>query len=412
MRKILIGLVASLIILSCFSGCNKNRKQDITNPIIREYKDYTIGNSINQFNWNLFDQMDASKSFFYSGYSIAAAFAMLDVGASGNTKTEIESALYIEDVKAFGKELADITQSFENQLVMGNSIWLQKGYSLSNDFSLEVKPVLQDCFSAEVFEVDFAKNLKNVHSQIQKWVQKNTADIIDDYKSISNENTLCDIVNAIGFTGQWTKKFLKDDTYKDEFTKANGQIENVDMMHTYMEKYGYYSDDNLKMLAIDYDNGAEMIVIMSCDESKNVLDALSQYENKNLMYSQMIDNLSSTKISRLSLPKFTNNTILNGDQFKEILMNAGIQEAFSPYADFDKISSDLYVYNVQHQAKVIVDEQGTKAAAVTEIIMKDNALPIQEDQAIAFDVNRPFVFVIRDTISGAILFTGYMSEIE
>ena len=96
---------------------------------------------------------------------------------------------------------------------------------------------------------------------------------------------------------------------------------------------------------------------------------------------------------------------------QEILQDMGIQEAFAETADFDKIAEDLYVSQVLHKAKIEVDEQGTKAAAVTAVAAAGCAM-VEEKIPVIFEADRPFIYVIQDTRTGMILFMGRVSHLE
>ena len=111
--------------------------------------------------------------------------------------------------------------------------------------------------------------------------------------------------------------------------------------------------------------------------------------------------------TEVAIPKFKMNYEV--ENMMQALQQLGMQRAFAD-GEFEKIAKNLYVDRVCHIAKVDVDEQGTKAAAVTSIMAND-AMSIVEEEKV-FIANEPFIFVIRDVENDMILFMGSMQNCE
>jgi len=122
-----------------------------------------------------------------------------------------------------------------------------------------------------------------------------------------------------------------------------------------------------------------------------------------------LDTCGKEELTRLTIPKFTMEKSI--DDLPEILADMGMESAFEPNsANFDVIAEDLYISQVLHKAKIEVDEEGTKAAAVTVIVGTD-ATAIQEPEYYEFIADRPFIYVLQDTKTGLILFLGRVNNL-
>ena len=131
-----------------------------------------------------------------------------------------------------------------------------------------------------------------------------------------------------------------------------------------------------------------------------MFDTLSNDEKQALINS--LDTADYKEIQTVQLPKFTDEQGIDG--LDNILKNLGIRSAYTS-ADFSRIADDIAVSSVSHRAKVIVDENGTKAAAVTDIMIAGTAA-METEETYTFIVDRPFVYVIEDQDTGMILFVG------
>ena len=182
------------------------------------------------------------------------------------------------------------------------------------------------------------------------------------------------------------------------------------MMHLYGEHFSYMDNGDIKGITLPYDgNSVVMKVFMPSDEDGNInqlFDKLSNEEKQKLIDS--LDDAGSVEVDTLQLPKFTDEQRIDG--LDDILKNMGIQSAYSDNADFSKIADGIAVSSVNHRAKVIVDENGTKAAAETDIMIKETAM-MPSEETYNFIVDKPFVYVIEDQSTGMILFMGRVNSL-
>ena len=370
--------------------------------------DDTLKNAINGFNWKLYEEA-GDKNIFYSAYSIESAIAMADLGADGETKSEIESVLGIDDLQKFSEQYK-IFRERENsdtaKLTTANSVWIDKSLKLADNVDEDFNKPAENYFGGELKNADFKNDSEKVKKEISDWVKEKTENLIPDYQSIAGKETVADIINAVYFYGEWQDKFKADDTHSQEF-KGKNKTATVDMMQNDNGNFRYLAEkDGVTALALPYSGSSvEMDILMSADASKNITDLLKADNAEGII--EALDASSETDVD-LSLPKFSMDITFDG--LEDALKKLGMNAAFGGSADFSKIAADLKVSGINHKAKVEVDEEGSKAAAVTEMMMETTAF-MPGDEKVEFTVDRPFVFVIRDKESGVILFTGRVLDL-
>ena len=369
-----------------------------------------LKNSINTLNWKLYNLCDDDKNLFYSPYSIGSAFAMVDMAAGGETKEGIEKALSISDLdelKERIKEFRERENTDTAKLTNVSSVWLDKSLKLSENVDETFIEPAKLYFGGSVESADFEGNLDEAKSQISEWVSKNTEDMISDYEPIVSEVTKADIINAIYFYGEWESKFAADRTVEGADFRGLDAAQSVSMMNQSRMYLKYLADEQgMTAAALPYaDSAVEMDVIMTADEADKLSDVWKLVDKDSFFAA--LDNSPESTIDHLSLPKFTMDETY--ENLKDQLIGLGMDVAFSDDADFSGLSDEIKISNVAHQAKLEVDEEGSRAAAVTEIMLE--ALGAAQGPTIEFIVDRPFIFVIRDVDSGVILFTGRVNNL-
>lgn len=372
-----------------------------------ESMDDSIKNAVNSFNWKLY-KAAGEENIFYSAYSIESALAMTDLGADGETKSAMESVLGIEDLESFEQQyklFRDKETSETAKLTTANSIWIDKSLTLADNAETDFLKPAEFYFGGELKTVDFKNGIDAVKSEITEWVNEKTENLIEGYESQADSDTVADILNAVYFYGEWQDKFSADNTFKEDFN-GSSEKSSVDMMHLDDGYFRYLDDkDGVTGLAVPYSNSNfEMDIFMSSDESSDISKVFTG-DNADGIF-EALDSAEETEVE-FALPKFTMD--LKFDGLKKALSDMGMEVAFSENADFSKIAENLMISDIAHQAKIEVDEEGSRAAAVTEEIMKvTSAMPMEKAE---FKVNRPFLFVIRDKESGVIVFTGRVNNL-
>ncbi len=424
-----------LLCLGCaviLSGCNNNpvsdnsdNADDATAPFAVIKHDFvarsviaendsrisTQANSINQFSVKMFSELtkEVDGNLFFSPYSITTALGMTDAGAIGETDLQIRKALQVnlegEDfhagINGLDQSLKSHAQATENiELNIVNSIWSQKGMMLQVNFL----DLLSRHYDAGINLVNFAGEPDASRLIINEWVSEQTHDRIIDLLppgSIAVETRLV-LTNAIYFLADWLIKFPDTLTDNQSFTRLDGSQVTVPMMNLRDKpvKLLYDEADNCRILELPYKgNRLAMDLILPDSGTYNNFEQNLSAE----IISELINGLDSVELVCARIPRFEFTT--ESISLKEAFNNLGMTLPFSPSADFSGISNErLFIADILHKAFVKVDEKGTEAAAATSVIVvgrTDSVSPPEQ-----FVANRPFIFFIRDTMTGAILFMG------
>jgi len=369
------------------------------------------GNS--RFAFDLYQQLASEDgNLFLSPHSISLALSMTYAGASGETEAEMRQALHftLEQLRlhaamnALDQQLAERGQNAPEaerfRLSIINSLWGQKNSKFEQPFL----DTLAENYGAGMRLVDFidSANREASRQTVNKWVEDNTEGRIKDLvpPDVLNDMTRLILVNAIYFKASWTRTFQEILTHDADFTLLDGSTASTSMMDTGSEwSFRYGDGDGYQAVELPYvGNSASMVVILPGDGQFEQFEDDLDAERLN----EIIDGMSGESV-RVSIPKFEFESEF---RLSEALKSLGMEQAFEwPDADFSGMTGDkdLFIREVLHKAFVKVDEEGTEAAAATAVIMEPGSAPIKTYE---FTADRPFIFLIRDTETGAILFLG------
>ena len=371
--------------------------------------DYAIVDAINEFSFKLFRKVRSNGSTgdnpFVSPFSVQQVLAMLCNATEGSVQSEILSALGYEEhsIEAFnscnGKLLSDMRQRVrDTALEVSNAVWVQESYPVYRSFLRAV----ENAYSADVCAIDFGN--EKAGDIINYWSNENTHGLIPEVVKPGPLQAVTLLANSVYFKARWYQEFLKSNTQRDRFTNIDGSYSEVDMMRTdlYMK---YASLDNADVVSVPYIDNYSMMVFLphagvSADDFADCIDASLMKEVKDKQSLRYID---------LQLPKFSLETRMD---LTETLSALGIKQ-LAEGANLTKMSPDnLFISKMEQLTKLNVDEEGTEAAAVTLAYVDGDY--INDDPTptpIVFKADRPFLFLIRDDNSGAILFMGYVKSL-
>ncbi len=394
------------------------KAQDV-NPTVSDADFATFVGDNNDFGFDLYRQVapEATANVFLSPASVSVALAMTYAGARNQTATQMATALHFTLPEttlhpAFDKlalQLASrniATHKTEEgdksiKLNLLNSAWAQKGY----EFVPAYLDTLAVDYNAGVKLLDYMADPDGSRQTINAWVDQQTEHKITDLLPDGSIDTSTRLVltNTLYFYGTWASVFDRNGTSDGVFHAAGGDI-NVPMMHG-TRFIGYAEGDGWQMFDLPYDgNQLEMTVILPAEN--RFAEVRGELTSAWLDGAVAQMNAYQGEVS-LSLPKFK--FTWGTESLKAPLQAMGMTDAFEyPAADFSGMEpkKELYISDVFHKAFVGVDEDGTEAAAATAVVMNAGAAPAQPK---VVDVNRPFLFVIRDA-SGAILFLGQVAD--
>lgn len=410
----------------------------------------TMGGKVNNLGYHLSkllaqtEEEDGNRVI--SSYSILMALTMLDNGAAGETKADLEKVLGITDLEAWNQEFGkhfktkcndtiqdhDTKQSedddiiyfkekrFAPELSAANSFWYNNtSFSFDSKEQKDFMSKLLEDYQAESKPLDFSNPDRNPKDDINQWVEDKTAKKIKNLLSENlNPNKTCAVlVNTLYFNGCWQNTFEKELTKKKPFYGKDGTT-TVDMMNSPREYYSYYEKGDIMGIELPFYDGHGIVMDIITTKDQENKDAIAIYEKmsnteKNQFYQSLGD--AEHKLVNLQLPKFKleYGTVDLTEQLKKM----GMQKAFDRVlAEFPSIRGknieNVFVDKVMHKAVIEVNEMGATAAAATAVIMNAEACPGEIKDPLSFNVNRPFVFAIRDKKTNMIYFMGQIENLK
>lgn len=349
------------------------------------------------------DTRDTLKNLFVSPLSVAMALGMTYNGAAGATEDSMRATLELE-----GMSVAEVNESYRSLIKLlreldprvrfqiANSIWYKQGYSIEQAF-LDANRTYYD---ATVEALDFAS--PTAPARINDWVSQQTNGVIDRIVEQIPDYMRLYLINAIYFKGDWTRQFDPGRTQPRAFYLLDGSTVNVPTM-THGEEVEIGIAYRATGLVIDLPYGGQafsMTIILPRD-TVNVDDLVGQLTAE--QWDDWIGALEPGK-GMIFLPKFE---LTNDLMLIPSLRALGMGVAFDPLAaDFSRIHSppELFITEVKHKSFVSVDEEGTTAAAATSVGGGVTSGPP------VFFINRPFLFALRENLSGTILFMGVIRD--
>jgi len=417
MNKILIAVLVIVLLLpmiACDQSAGgtlvKSDKERITSPDVSTSEQALLVEGNSAFAFELYQALKGKDgNLFYSPYSISVALAMTYAGARGETAQQMAATLQfmLEQDKlhpAFNWLDAELAKRGEGaagkdeegfRLNIVNAIWGQKDYEFQPDFL----DVLAENYGAGLRILDFINETEKSRVTINDWVSDQTEGRIKDLIPQDAIDALTRLVltNAIYFNAAWENPFDEDMTADGPFYLLDDGQVSVPMMKQ-TEAFGYTEGEGYQAVELQYD-GNELSMVILLPEAGNfeAFEEGLQAER----FDAIINDLQPTGVT-LTMPRFEFDSEFS---LKYTLAGMGMPIAFSGEADFSGMTGNraLFISDVVHKAFVAVDEAGTEAAAATAVIMPESAPP---EPTVEVTIDRPFIFLIRDIETGAILFIG------
>lgn len=426
MKKIAMILVISLLLTSCSSPI-QNESEAVTPEVDFEEKTFEnvrreISESAkesmlrsNQTGFEVFEVIynkDKTINHLISPISLVYALAMVQNGASGETQNQILDVLnydealnndaYNEVANVFNQMEASSNSERPNAIVkIANSLWVREDLTPIQAFV----NTLKSKYDAGVYQRDFTSS--ETIDTMNKWVEDETNGLLKNTFKSFDPLTVAVLINTLYFKGHWRKEFNDASTNKMPFELKNGTKKDVDMMKT-QDYFSYMQTDTAQILSMEYYGGLEMFVYLP----KDTIDSFfSDMQGQKVMINNDKSDMSSVK-AEVYYPKFD---FQAKNDMKEVLKMMGMVLPFEEEtADFSEMinapEGNVFISNIFQNTRIIVDEEGTEAAAVTVIEMEATSARPEPDEPIVFKCDRPFVLVIQDSITGANLFMGVVND--
>jgi len=364
------------------------------------------GNTV--FGGRLYQQLkDEPGNIIMSPFSISGVMAMVAAGAGGDTLTQVQQGMTFpssEELALGYKDAIPALRTNKNfTLEAANSIFAQSGFAIRDVY----KETLHQHFHATIQETDYSDG-KTSARLINDWVEKITQSKIKDLikPDMLNALTRLVLVNAIYFKGDWASKFDAKKTTNEDFHLDDGSTKKVPMMRqTKKFQFAILDELSASMLELPY-TGDRLSLQLVLPRQGNNLAALEQ-KLRTADLQQLFDSNREEEKVAVSMPRFKlEQTIPLTDQ----LNNLGMTDMFvGGKADFSAIdgSRNLYVSEVVQKAFIEVNEEGSEAAAATGAVMMMRSMPMPPEE---FRADRPFLFFLRDKLTGMLLFQGRVAD--
>lgn len=355
-------------------------------------------------------EANGANNLMVSPLSLNMALGMVAGGAAGQTKEELDNYLGTADYGAFAAQYMEYAKdlnvgSSDEQLVgnyrmayeIANSVWIRDNRKLVDDYVEQV----QNQYDAQIRAVSFEKDqLPKTVKQINGWCDEKTHGLIPKVvkEDTFTEDSVAVLVNSLYFESPWREKWGQT---THTFTDFAGKETTQQMLRD--ELTTYYENEKATAFAKDYQNGMRFIGILPKETGEF---AMSELDVESLLESE-----STAYDVHALMPKLNFDT--TADNVVDILKAQGVERVFdkeqSDMTGFVEMKDDevTYISSIIQKTKLELDENGTKAAAVTAITleMAITAMPMEREEKQVY-LDRPFAFMIYDEVNDQIVFMG------
>ncbi len=361
-----------------------------------------------RFSFELFKEVYAlseGENMMISSLSVSYALGMTYNGSAGATRDAFRDVLHYGDLDDQGvnesyKDLMGQLLHLDEQteFSIANSIWYKMGYPVLDDFI----SINRDYFDAAVEGLDFSDpGAKDI---INGWIEDKTNDKIRDMLDYIPSDAVMYLVNAIYFNARWKYQFEAEDTYTGNFHMESGTVSQAEFMKV-IGAFNYMTGDDFTAVELPYGDSTFSMVVMLPDWNSTLdelVAGLDQIRWESLLATPRVLNV------QIEIPKFKYGfkSLLN-----DPLIDLGLGVAFGGSADFSRIATGggLQISRVIHQTFIDVQEEGTEAAAATIVEIRETSGP---GGGAFFKADRPFLYLIKENSTSAILFMGKVEKPE
>lgn len=394
------------------SSVDQTAGMTVSAPVIKEpdeafisaYADFSIG----LLQKTIDADQERTGNTLISPESITTALAMTANGAAGQTLAEMEEVLgQGMSVEDYNKYLSGLNKRLISQdqciYQLSNSIWAKDGAVDPRDDFLRTN---KSYYDSEFYLAPFDEQTV---TDINNWVYNKTRNMIEKIIQELSKDARMVLINTIAFEGKWEEPFEKKYSKTEDFNAFDGSKQSVTMM-TDSNSYRYFELMRGQGFVKKYKGGQIAFAGILPPEGMDANEFVSQMSGESF-----IDAVNGSKYKqiRLTLPRFAYDY---GTEMSEALQEMGIVSAFTDGADFSRMADPtpdtpgLEISEVIHKTHIELDENGTKAAAATAVVMEKNTSIIGDSMELKFD--RPFVYALIDTQTGLPLFIGTVRTIN
>lgn len=342
----------------------------------------------------LADSLYDKKNIIVSPTSLNMALGMAANGASPDALKALEEYLgkNITQYNKFSQTLMNRAKT-DDMLTLANGVWYKELYTINPIFSNAITKY----YSGEIKAAPLDNTTVN---DINKWAYDNTEGMIPKVIDSLEDDTAAVLANALLFKGEWTSPFEAYDTYTGKFTTASGTKVDAKLMNG--EVSTYFENDYATGFEKDYGKNAEYSFIAILPKAKGDFK----------LADMDVEGFLATKTTEydvnIQIPKFTYSW---NDSLKDVLEKTNLKVIFekekSPMRNlFSDFAGRVWISDIYQSCKVVMDEEGTEAAAVTTIIAKCESALVSTKEIKTVKLDRPFAYIIKDNTTGEVMFMG------
>ena len=403
-------LAAAAALLTMSLSCEKlggdDPKDNPYKPLILTTRSAEFAREGNTFAFDFIDRINSAEEgdFIISPLSMQFLMGMLLDGAQNGTADEICRVLgygagEVDAVNEYCLSMLEQLPSLDKQtkLSIANAIFVNKCCGLKDNY----KNAVGNYYQAEVANLDFSDG-EGALKTINGWCDKQTNGMIPRVLDKVSADMFSYLFNTLYFKSQWKEKFPKGNTSSETFMVGSGVSKKVSMMKN-REDFLYQDNDDFRVVCIPYGNGAFSMKVILPQTGKTLSEVTAALKTTD--WNEFISGMVRCDVD-IWLPKFETKYSI---KLNDILSDMGMPSAFSATdADFKAMSDDaLYLSFVKQDAVIKVDEEGAEAAVVSSAGMVETS--VGPGQHIVFHADHPFLYLITESSTGAILFAGKYS---
>ena len=359
----------------------------------------------NDFSFRFLQQIDknAESDWFVSPTSLQMLLSVILNGAQGATAEEISRTLgfdvsQLDELNKLSCTLLEKLPKLDpaTKLTIGNAVFVNKIYPINKEY----KNLVERYYDAEVENLDF-KNEKGTLRSINGWASKQTNGMIPQVLESVEAEMFAYLLNALYFKGTWTSPFNKKWSKERPFRLESGKEKQVWMMEK-EQKYAYGENQIAQRIRIPYGKGNYAMYVFLPKKGHTVEEVIASLDGAS--WDDLRSHMYSEDKVNLWLPRFETKYHV---KLNDILCDMGMPGSFRTGADFKAMSPNAaYLDFVQQDAIIKVDEEGSEAAAVTiGGMVGATAVPVPP-KVIDFHCDHPFLYMITEASTGAVLFAG------
>mgnify|MGYP004443866369 CR=1 len=411
MKKIVFFVIIMISMVGCSDlDIKRDNKLYYRGEVKLTENQLKLSKNTANFSFGVLAQMakeNKDNDICFSPLSLQYALSMLANGAAGTTRQEILDAMgfkksTIDEVNVYNSLLMNKLSTIDEKVTVlsANSLWCDIGIEPKESFS----KMIEGIYDGKSANIRYATDIDTV----RQWITDKTNGMIKDFPQSLGERAT--IVNTVYFNGEWDNKFYIESTKQGCFYEADGKKEKGDVFYMHKYRFGtsYSSNNQYEMASFPFGSGAYVMYVILPQPKVTTSECIEMISKRGWDASR--SNMAYSVLN-VKLPRFTFE-----DQWHlgAALSNMGMSKAFNPFdssGDFTNMVDNFYgKMDILQKCKIAVSEEGVEAGAATMTMY--STFNNKQVEIVDFYVTRPFIYVIQELNTGAILFVGQVHQPE